>query len=104
MTICMTGLFINVAYAAKLNPSKTTGSIQDILAGILIKFIFPLAFGIAVGAIIYAGVLYITSQGDPEKLSKAKKALLYSFVGILIVALSWAIVLTLSGGFLNKVL
>ena len=91
-----------VLLAAKLEPSTTSKSLPEIISGILTKTVLPVVSAIAVGAILYAGVLYMTSQGDPEKLAKAKKALLYAIVGILLVVFSWAIVITLSGGYLNK--
>lgn len=88
----------------EVSPIETSSSISQIAAKILAAIIIPIAAAIAVAAVIYGGVLYITSQGDPEKLTKAKKTLLYAIIGIFLVALSWAIVITLSGGFLNKVL
>ena len=32
-------------------------------------------------AIIYAGFLFVTAQGNSEKLTKAKKTLLYTLIG-----------------------
>jgi len=32
-------------------------------------------------AIIYTGFLFVEAQGNPEKLTKAKKALLYTLIG-----------------------
>lgn len=89
-------------YGGKITSIDTPLTVPQIINKILTSMIVPLAAAIAVGAILYAGVLYMTSQGDPEKLAKAKKALLYAIVGILLVVFSWAIVITLSGGYLNK--
>jgi hypothetical protein len=35
--------------------------------------------------IIYAGFLFVTAQGDPQKLSKAKKAFLWAIIGAVII-------------------
>lgn len=99
----MTGSKIAII-GGKIESIETSSSIPQIAAKVLTVMIIPIVAVIAVAAVLYGGVLYMTSQGDPEKLAKAKKALLYAIIGIFLVALSWAIVLTLSGGFLNKVL
>lgn len=40
---------------------------------------------------VYGGVAYMTSAGDPAKIQKAKHTILYSAIGLIIVALSVAI-------------
>ena len=49
---------------------------------------------VAVLFIVYGGMLYITSAGDPEKAGKGKTILMYAVIGIVIVALAWTIVNT----------
>ncbi|MBQ2659807.1 hypothetical protein IJF86_00015 [Candidatus Saccharibacteria bacterium] len=51
------------------------------------------AFGglIAVGFIIYGGIMYTTSAGDPAKVKKASQTLLYASIGLLVVLLAAAI-------------
>lgn len=46
---------------------------------------------VAVGFIIYGGVTYITSTGDPSKVKKASMAILYSVIGLIVVILAAAI-------------
>lgn len=46
---------------------------------------------VAVIFLIYGGVMYITSAGDASKLTTAKRAILYSLIGLAIVGLSEAI-------------
>ena len=43
---------------------------------------------VAVIFVIYGGILYITSAGDPGKTKKARDAILYSLIGLAIVALA----------------
>lgn len=52
------------------------------LANNIIGFIRIIAIFIAVIMIIYAGFLFMTSAGEEEKISKAKKALLWALVGL----------------------
>lgn len=42
-------------------------------------------------AIIYCGFLFVAARGNPEKLTKAKDALLYTLIGAAILLGSWAI-------------
>lgn len=46
---------------------------------------------IAVGFIIYGGITYTTSTGDPAKVKKASSTLLYSIIGLIVVLLAAAI-------------
>ena len=47
---------------------------------------------IAVVIIMYGGFLWMTSEGDPAKLDKAKSVLKNAIIGLIIMMLSWAIV------------
>ena len=65
--------------------------IQNILIG-AIKVSMPI---IAL-AIIYCGFLFVTAQGNSEKVQKAKDALLYTVIGAAILLGSWAIAMLIS--------
>ena len=47
---------------------------------------------IAVCIIIYAGFLWMTAAGSPEKIDKAKKTLIGAIIGLIIILSAWAIV------------
>lgn len=47
---------------------------------------------LAVGAIIYSGIMYITSAGDATQAENAKKNLTWAIIGTVIIALSLTIV------------
>ena len=66
-------------------------SIAQIIAN-AVDYVAPVAGALAVGAVIYSGVLYIISQGDPEKIAKAKKSLFWSIGGVLVIILAYTIV------------
>lgn len=72
-----------------VNPITSTtivGLIEKILKGV-IKIGMP----ILVLAIIYSGFLFVSAQGNSEKLSEAKRALLYTLIGAAILLGSWGI-------------
>ncbi len=62
----------------------------DVLDGAL-KLAFAFLGAVAVGFIIYGGITYITSSGDPQKAMKAKRILIYAIVGLVIVLLAFTI-------------
>ncbi len=62
-----------------------------LLINYYIRLFYLIAIILAVGSLIYAGIFYFISRGKPLPLSKAKKAVSQSFLGLLIIILSYAI-------------
>lgn len=61
--------------------------------------VFSIIIGvISVVMIIYSGFLYVTSSGDANNVTKAKNALMYAIIGIVIASLAAAIVNFALGG------
>jgi len=71
------------------------GSLTDsdprTIAGRVINFILGFLGVLAVGLISYAGFLWMTSNGDEEKMGTAKKILKNGVIGLLIILASWGI-------------
>ncbi|MEI9913692.1 MAG: hypothetical protein WDN66_01675 [Candidatus Saccharibacteria bacterium] len=65
----------------------------------VIEILLRLAALIAVGFIIYAGIQYSTSQGNPDTTRKALSALLSAVIGLLICVASAALVAFIAGSF-----
>lgn len=63
---------------------------KDIVAGTL-NAAYAIAAVIAVIVIIAAGLMYITSDGDPGKTSTAKNAIIYALIGLVIVGSAFII-------------
>ena len=76
----------NVTIANPIASTTIIDLIQKILKGV-IKIGMP----IIVLAIIYCGFLFVSAQGKPESIKKAKDALLYTLIGAAILLGSWAI-------------
>lgn len=53
---------------------------------------FILITAVAIVVIIIAGIRFITSRGDPQKVSSAKNTIIYAVVGIILAALTTSIV------------
>ncbi|MFH1225888.1 MAG: hypothetical protein V1684_01205 [bacterium] len=64
---------------------------------VMIARIINIALGflgvIALGFVLYAGFLWLTSAGDEEKINKAKKILISAVVGLAIILSAWGITL-----------
>ena len=77
--------------AAGGNNNNPEGSLQNTISNIIT--IFSILVGVvAVIMIIIGGFRYITSGGDPQRVTSAKNTLLYAIIGLIIVALAQIIV------------
>ena len=69
----------------------TTGTLDKAIINILNGIIAAMGL-VAVIFVIIGGVNYMTSTGDPSKVEKAKKTILYALIGMAICVLAFAIV------------
>ncbi len=79
---------LGLGYASATGLSTT--DIRTIVGNIL-KAFFALLGLVAVVLILYAGVLWMTSQGNEEKISQAKKILINATIGLTIMLAAYAI-------------
>lgn len=77
----------------KNSPLCKKGSEEDIQKKVanVINLVYLWVGIIAVAVIIYGGITYIMSAGSPEKVSQAKKIILYALIGLVITLLAFAI-------------
>jgi hypothetical protein len=83
-----------------LEPNDLGGGLLDFgnpfaagtLAGKITKFATDTVGVLAFLSFLVAGIIYITSGGDPAKAEKAKKTMLYSIVALVVLVLSYAII------------
>lgn len=69
---------------------ETERSGVEVVTGI-INVLLGIIGVILVALIVYGGIIYATSLGNEERVGMAKRVLTYSFIGILIIASSFAI-------------
>ena len=77
------------------NPLRAT-TFAAVLNTIL-NFLFMIALVAAPLAILASAFLFVTASGNPEQVSRAKKALVWTFVGLLVILLSKGIVAVVQG-------
>jgi len=65
-----------------------------------VKYIFNLAIGvsglIAFGVLIFAGIRYLTSVGNPTTMQDAKDQIFSAFLGLIILLCAWIILTTIN--------
>lgn len=70
---------------------SSKGSLVACYTNKIVRLLLVIASIGSVGMIIYAGILFITSGGDPKKITTAKLALTGAIIGLVIVLLSYSI-------------
>ena len=79
---------VGVGGSVSLQNPLEVGSFSELISGIL-QIVIQIGVPIAVLAIIYSGFLFVTAQGNEEKLNTAKSALTWSVVGTAVLLGSW---------------
>jgi len=92
---------ITIAASTKLNPSDfnlPNGTPETVLSGVL-DVIYFVVGAFAVIIIILAGFTFATANGDPAKITKARMAILYSVIGLIVVMFAFVITAFIIGRF-----
>ena len=69
--------------------TQTRGLVEII--GNIIQWILGLVGVVLLIMFVYGGVLYATSAGNEDKVETGKKVMLYAIIGVVIIALSFAL-------------
>lgn len=83
MLISTLAALIQSNYIRKTDASTLLGNVLDIT--------YFFAGTVAVLVIIGAGLMYVTSTGDPGRIKTAKNAIIYAVVGLIAVMLAFVI-------------
>lgn len=78
------------------NPIAGIDSLPAFIEAIL-NFVLIVGVPIVALAIIYSGFLFLSAQGNSEKLTKAKKALMYTLIGAALLLGSYVIASSIKG-------
>lgn len=68
-----------------------TGSTMSSAIGVILNSVYIIIGIVAVIYLIIGAIGYSTSQGDSEKVKKAKNTIIYSLIGLVISVLAFAI-------------
>ena len=83
--------------ATVCNPSLQNLSDIWLIAAAIIEILVRLAAIAAIGYVIYGGIMYITSEGNPEKTGKAKQTIVNALVGLMLSLVDASIIAFLAG-------
>jgi hypothetical protein len=70
-----------------------------LIAAAILELILRIGSVIAIAMVIYGGVMYITSEGEPDKAQKALKTVLGAVIGLAITIAAAAAVSFIAGRF-----
>ena len=79
--------FARPAWAVTFENLLTRDSLLGVVCAVR-DGLFPLLMTFAVIAFVAAGMFYLIAQGDPTKLTRAKKALIAAIIGAVLAILS----------------
>lgn len=82
----------------ELSPTGVAG--EGDVGNLILKYVnfaLPFLSLAAFVGFVYAGFLYVTAYGNDEQIQKAKKILIYSIAGLVLVILSYTIVNLFTG-------
>ncbi|OGZ21657.1 MAG: hypothetical protein A2922_00325 [Candidatus Nealsonbacteria bacterium RIFCSPLOWO2_01_FULL_43_36] len=69
------------------NPLKY-GNFEDLISGIIKDFLIPVGISVAGIMFLVAGVMFVTSAGDPGKTKTARDIMIYTAVGLAVILLA----------------
>lgn len=75
----------------------TPPNLTDVI-GKLIKWVLGFVGTIFFALMLYAGFLWMTAQGETEKVDKARSILIQATIGVVIIALAYAITFAVTTG------
>ena len=115
---CLLTAFSSAVFATEESPSggSITNSIQNFggqvygqdepahpaqIAATIIQILLGLLGIVFVILMIYGGVLYMTSTGEAKKVEHAKNVIVYAVIGVVIIALAYALTTFIVGAILR---
>jgi len=87
-----------VALATDYSNSPALGSITNInnLVGRVEGLIWIIFGAIALIMFVIAGIAFLTSQGDPEKVATARSAFIWGVAGVVVAVIAYSIVVVVA--------
>jgi amino acid transporter len=87
-------------YTVQGPPSVPTGNtITSNLLPAVVALLFGVAVFLAFIFLIFAGIQWITSEGDKQKIAAARRRIIFTVVGIIVASLAFLIITFVMGLF-----
>ena len=94
ITSSILALLLPVSVLADINFNPPSGNATISPAGVVVailNFIWPIIVAAVIIAFITAGLLFVTSQGEPGKINQARNAVIWGIAGIVVILLAFSI-------------
>lgn len=87
--VFLAGLLLLLPKVALADVSTEFGPVSGVTEYVskILKWLYPIIGGLALLMIIYAGYLYMTSQGNPDSVNRAKDIIIGVVTGIVLLFL-----------------
>lgn len=87
-------LVVPILVSAATVPPQTTlpDKSVDVILESVANWLFSILLIISAIIIVIAGIMFVSSGGDPEKVSSARNLILYAVIGIIVAALAKGLV------------
>jgi len=84
-----------------LNSCKSRPDLDGILCIVdkLILWLLDIGAVLSIIMILYASIIYLTSYGDESKAELAKKTLIWSVIGVIVIGVAWSVMKIIEGFF-----
>jgi ABC-type oligopeptide transport system substrate-binding subunit len=76
--------------ASELNQFPTTN--PQAIIGLAVRALMMFMGAIMFGLVVYAGIIWMSAQGNTEKISKAKNIIIWSALGVTVMLISYIVV------------
>ncbi len=83
----LTVFFLPAIAAAQTPPITSITDVKNTLNN-WVNYLFGIFWIIAVGMLIWAAILFVTAGGDDEKITKAKRIILYAVIAAAVALLA----------------
>ena len=81
-----------LAVAPRPIPDLSKGDVTNLVENTITNYLFFILLIISIIIIVYAGILFVFSAGDPGKTATARNLLLYAIIGIIVAFLARGLV------------
>lgn len=88
LLLAVSGVLVLPVFALGAGPSASAW-ITTVLDNFLVIVLWPVFAGLVIIMLIYAGIMYLTANGDATKVHTANKAVLFAVVGIVVALLGF---------------
>lgn len=95
-SLCFAQRELEVEYPEILGEKPTAKTILPEYVKYIFNYAIIAAGLVALGALIWAGILYLTSTGDPSKVKEARERIFSAVVGLVILLSSYLILVTVN--------